>query len=172
MRCKVLRQFAAEQLDGDEELLIAGRHLEWFLAWLGRHRPALRGGDQAAAVSAIAADIENVRSGAANLSADGRTGGNTASPPLAGAGRALHFDMRSWFLEGETTFRHAAEMAGHGLPPPAGSRHDLVVLTAQLDAPRLVSLPPGRLRAERDAVARQPHHVRVRRRRDAGHLQL
>ncbi len=136
---EVLRQFAAEQLDGDEELLIAGRHLEWFLAWLGRHRPALRGGDQAAAVSAIAADIENVRAAVRRTfqqtDAPAEHGVATLWPALAAL---FHFyDMRSWFLEGETTFRHAAEMARTwAAAAPAGSRHDLVVLTAQLDARR------------------------------------
>ncbi len=135
---EVLRQFAAEQLDADEDLLIAGRHMEWFLAWLGRHRPALRGGDQAAAVSAIAADIENVRAAVRRtFQQPAAPSGDRVAAIWPALAALFHFyDMRSWFLEGETIFRQAAGTARRWVADADGSRRELNVLAAQLDARR------------------------------------
>lgn len=135
---EVLRQFAAEQLAADEDVLLADRHMGWFLAWLARHRPALRGGEQPAAVSAIAADIENVRSAVRRAFQQGDAPAEHDLAALWPALAALfhYYDMRSWFLEGETTFRHAAEAARRWAAAAVGDRRDLVVLTAQLDARR------------------------------------
>ncbi len=135
----VLRQFAAEQLAADEDLLVADRHMAWFLAWLARQRPALRGGDQLAAVTAIAADIENVRAAVRRYfqQADAPEERHVAALWPAFAALFHFYDMRSWFLEGETTFRQAAESARTwAAAAAADSRRDLNVLAAQLDARR------------------------------------
>lgn len=104
----VLRQYAREELAllPDEAAAIAARHASYFLSFLAEQTPALQDAQQLAALTAIAAQIANVRQ-AWKWAVD-----NGEIELLHQTWQALFmfYNVRSWFREGEAAFAGLATM--------------------------------------------------------------
>jgi predicted ATPase len=110
---EILRQYAWEQLEKSGGLNhTAWQHARFYADFMQEYEANLRGGNQQAALDAIAAEIENLR-------AASRWGaGNISQEPQLTLELAAHvteslfhfYDMRSWFQEGETFFGNGVEL--------------------------------------------------------------
>jgi predicted ATPase/DNA-binding SARP family transcriptional activator len=107
---EVVRLYAAEKLaeadraDPLERARVADRHSDYYLGLLQRRLPDLRGAKQRAALAEIAGEIENIRQ--ALRWATQRDHVSSVDRALSGL---FHFyNMRSWFAEGESTFKQLA----------------------------------------------------------------
>ncbi len=103
----LVRQFAAEMLAKDplEEAQTFNLHCRYFAASLHRRADALHGQGQLAALSEIAAEIENVRAGWQWSVAQRQL--DNIGQSMTALGR--FYEMRSWFHEGRDAFGIAAE---------------------------------------------------------------
>jgi predicted ATPase/DNA-binding CsgD family transcriptional regulator len=103
---ELLRQYLAEQLArAGEADAAAARHSAYYCAWMGARTAELRGNKQAGALTAISAEIEQIRAAwhCAVANADSAALGNAADS-------LCHFyDMRSWFHEGAEAFGAASQ---------------------------------------------------------------
>lgn len=103
---EVLRQYAAEQLgQSDEATELAARHADYYLTWLAGQLADLRSARQQAALQAISADMEHVRTAWrwASSAADAQ------ALDRAAASLFHMYDMRSWFVEGAEVFKLASQ---------------------------------------------------------------
>jgi predicted ATPase/DNA-binding CsgD family transcriptional regulator len=107
----IVRQYAAEQLERAGELrATAARFAAYYIGMLEARLADLRGPGQLAALAAIEAEIEHVRTA-------WRWAAEQPDHSLLGraADRLFHFyDMRSWFQEGADTFGAAARALAAG----------------------------------------------------------
>jgi len=108
---ELLRQYAAEKLNevSQESAKTQDLHCGYYAAFLHQREAHLKGGKQREALEEIGREIENVRVAWRWAVEQGKT---------KEIGKSLDslcrfYDMRSWFEEGEATFRHAvARLAG------------------------------------------------------------
>lgn len=102
---ELLRQFAAEKLTAAEKTAVQARFGRYFAHFLQQQSRTLSGAEQQQALHALDGEIDNVRAAWQWLVAHG------APDEVAQALPALHlyYDMRGWFMEGESSFRLAVE---------------------------------------------------------------
>lgn len=102
----LVRQFAAEKLAANpsEEAHIRQQHSRHFAASLHQQADNLRGDGQLAALEAIAAEVENVRT-AWQWATDQK---DSACLEQAMTALGRFYEMRSWFREGREAFAAAA----------------------------------------------------------------
>ena len=113
----VIRQYAAEKLTADELLQAQARHGQYYASFLQAREAAIRGDNQTEIMAEIGAEIANVRAAwrwAIN---------HRPEPHLAAVDQSLDtlfhfFEIRSWFQEGESAFRQAAERFQEAWPNP------------------------------------------------------
>jgi tetratricopeptide (TPR) repeat protein len=106
-----IRQYAAERLAeaGEDEEATRGRHARYYAAFLAGETERLKGPGLNEALAAIEPEIENVRASWQRA---------VARRSLAELGQAVEslatfYEIRGWFLEGETAFGQAvAALAG------------------------------------------------------------
>jgi predicted ATPase len=127
---EVLRQYAEEELDRSrgERALAQDLHSEVYASFMGQLEPQLRGGRQRRALEDIAAEIENVRAAWRWAVHRGR-----AESLLRSLNSLFRFyEVRSWFREGEETFRWAIETLSAERAEWRGTSADRQLLLARL----------------------------------------
>jgi predicted ATPase/DNA-binding SARP family transcriptional activator len=101
---ELVRQYAASQV-GDDSAKVAERHSQYYLSWLAGCMAPLHDRRQKETVAELAAEVENLRAAwdwaVRHLDLERVC---QVSPALW-----YLFELRSWFAEGETLFRDAAE---------------------------------------------------------------
>ncbi len=108
----IIRQYANEHLqaDPDDSLATAQQHSDYFLQWLADQDQLIRGAQQKEAITAVAADLANIRAagewGVAHQSFDLVC---RASFPLF-----YFYELKGLLKSGEVTFRLAAERFAQG----------------------------------------------------------
>ncbi len=104
---ELLRQFAADQLDGlaGLERETQAQHAQYFLGFLRRLSPRLIGPEGLAALATMYQDLENIR---VAVRWTGRHQPEWFDREIADSLVKL-FSQKGWYLEGETTFGRIAE---------------------------------------------------------------
>ncbi|NPA93598.1 MAG: tetratricopeptide repeat protein, partial [Chloroflexi bacterium] len=120
---KLLQQYALEKLAAfpPEHTRTFSRHRRFYIAFLQAQEARLHGEGQAETLSAIAAEIENIRAAWQQA----LEAGEYESLLAALDGLFAFYEMRSWFHEGEAAFRAAAHISAAGpaaLLSPEGQR--------------------------------------------------
>lgn len=103
---ELVRQYAAARLaERPSAQSVAERHSRYYLDWLGQSAAHLKDHRQKATVSELAAEVDNLRAAWDWAITYGDI------PRACQVSTALWhlFELRSWFAEGETLFRNAAE---------------------------------------------------------------
>jgi tetratricopeptide (TPR) repeat protein len=110
----LLRQFTGERLQQrfDVARQMQQNHAQWYGEWLHSYLPGLSGNRQSAALAAVEAETENVRTG-------WHWGGSVLSPSLIErfTPALFHFyNLRGWYREGAQLFEEAIAGLRAGAP--------------------------------------------------------
>ncbi len=113
----LVRQYAAAHLvdDTSEQADVQDRHCTYYIGWLESRTDAIQGRNQATAIREVSDEIDNVRAAWAWA-----TSRQMLSEHRRGLGVLQWFyEYRTWFQEGETTFRETAAAVKAPLNLPA-----------------------------------------------------
>jgi predicted ATPase/DNA-binding CsgD family transcriptional regulator len=122
---ELLRQYAAERLQRspEESAQVAGAHRDYYLAHVATQFGPMTGGGQREAVTAIMAELENVRAAWHSAAATG----DTAALGRATHTLALFHDFRARYQEGLATLAEGLR-ALRAAPPSAATERTLAAM--------------------------------------------
>ncbi len=118
---EIIRQYAAARLKEDSEAHrgILDRHAAYYSAWLGERQARLQSKEQAAIMSEISTEVDNLRAAWLWAAEHGQLAA------LRQAADTLHwfYEFRSWFEEGTAMFLRVVEVLQQAAPADADDEH-------------------------------------------------